>query len=222
MPDTTLTNSTRKSSFAGRNWRKLQIVLTVITGFIGAGLVVGAWFSIGHIHGEAVIDLALLGIIIPAGVYAMCAVRGWHETVLAGGKLGRFAGWCTRTRASQAIPFLFLFLILSMANNLNRALDRPYPGNTAPSDAGSFESFDAGMRRECVSSGIASLGDAANGPQGAQLHGRVESYCGCVATRLEAAYSMTELNAMAVDHDRMTHYPKVRGIVAACQRAAAR
>jgi hypothetical protein len=193
-----------------------------MTGFIGAGMVVVAWFSIGHIRGEAVVNLAMLGIVIPACIYAMFAVRGWHDTVAAGGELGRFARWCTRTKMNQLVPVASLILILSLANNLNNALDRPNPGTTAPSDAESFQSFDSGMRRECVSSGLASLGAAANGPQSAQLHSRVETYCGCVATRLEAAYSMTELKAMADDHDRMTHYPKVRGVVAACQHEAVR
>jgi hypothetical protein len=222
MRNDSTTYSIPKANFTGRHRRKLQIVLTVITGFIGAGMVVGAWFSIGHIHGEAVINLAMLGIVIPACISAMFAVRDWHDTMVAGGELGRFATWCTRTKMNQILPVASLFLILSLAHNLNNALDRPYSSDAAPSDAASLENFETGMRRECVSSGMASLGKAANGPQSTQLHSRVESYCGCVATGLEAAYSMAELNAMAVDRDRMTHYPKVRGVIAACQREAAR
>jgi hypothetical protein len=221
MSNEILANSLAKTSFRGRNRRRIMAVLTVITGCIGAGMVVGAWFSIGHVHGEAVIDLALLGIIIPLAVYSMGVVRGWQDTVAAGGELGRVAAWCTRTKTTQIIPFFCLFTILGLAQSLNHALDRPYTADTASDDA-SVAGFDAGMRRACVSSGMASLGDAANGPHSAQLHSRVEAYCGCVGTGLKASYSMAELAALAASADRMSHEPKVQRIIAACQQEAAR
>jgi len=205
-----------------RFFRRLQVVFTAVFVCIGAGMIVGAWFSIGHIRGEGVVNLAMLGIILPVSIYGMLAVRVWRETIAGGGDPGRVARWCTRTRVNQAIPFFFLVLILTMANNLNHALDRTPAINASANDTSSDDSFDVGMRRECLSSGIASLGAAANGPQGALLHRRVQGYCDCVANRLEATYSMTVLNSMAGDHDRITHDPKVQGVIAACQREAAR
>jgi hypothetical protein len=61
-----------------------------------------------------------------------------HETVIT---LSR----ASRTRMNQLLPICILSLRLG--NTLNHALDRPYSGNTERSDACSFESLGAGMRR---------------------------------------------------------------------------
>jgi hypothetical protein len=222
MRNSLLTTTVAKTRVGSLHWRKLQIVFTAIIGCIGAGMIVGAWFSIGRVRGEVVVDLAMLGFILPVCVYTVFQARVWQETAASGGDLGRFARWCTRTRLNQGAPIICLFLILSMAQNLNHALQRQ-PANTASvNEATADDDFDTGMRRECISSGLSSLGAAANGPKGALLQSRVEHYCDCIATRLEAAYSMADLNSLVGDHERTAHDPKVQGAIAACQREATR
>jgi hypothetical protein len=111
-------------------WRRIRTAFTIIMALIGAGLLAVAWLSLGHVPGAAAVDLAMLGLVLPAGFYGVFTLVGWQRTG-AGATPGAFIAWCLRHRLAAFVPFAFMFLLLGMMLNLSQALDRQDTPDTA-------------------------------------------------------------------------------------------
>jgi hypothetical protein len=102
-------------------WLRLRTAVTIIMAFIGAGLLGVAWVARGHVPGEAAVDLALLGLVLPAGFYGVFTLVGWQRGA-TGATPGAFVAWCLRNRLAAFVPLAFLFFLLFMMRNLSQAL----------------------------------------------------------------------------------------------------
>jgi len=195
---------------------------TILMAIVGVAMVVGAWFSIGHMAGEAVVDLAMLGILLPAAMFALATIIGWQQRVAAGAPLGGFAAWCTGHQVNKLVPVVVVGLIFGMANNLNKALDRPAPHHAASeaTDEMDATTFDREMRKGCFSSGVRTLHASGNDQTSIKMRTKVENYCGCTATKLEAAYPLAELTRLTLDDAPGLKDAKYTGIMKACASAS--
>jgi hypothetical protein len=114
-----------------KQWHRIRTAVTIIMGLIGVGLLAAAWLSLGHVPGAAAVDLAMIGLVLPAGFYGVFTLVGWQRTG-AGAKPGAFVAWCLRHRLAAFVPFVFMFSLLGMVRNLSQALDRQDAADTAP------------------------------------------------------------------------------------------
>lgn len=198
---------------------RFSMVLMVV---VGAAMVVGAWFSIGHVAGEAVVDLALLGILLPTSMYALLTIIRWQQQVKAGVPLGGFAAWCTRHQVNKTVPLVVMGLLLGMAHSLTGALDRSgrSPAAADATDEMDALSFDRNMRQGCFTSAARTMKVSQSDPSSAGLRSKIQDYCGCMATRLEAAYPLPELIRLTLDGAPGLKDPKYTGIIKACASAS--
>jgi hypothetical protein len=103
-------------------WGRLRAAVTIIMALIGVGLLAVAWLSLGHVPGAAAVDLAMLGLVLPAGFYAVFTLVGWQRTG-TGATPEAFIAWCLRSRLAAFVPLAFMFCLLGMVLNLSQALD---------------------------------------------------------------------------------------------------
>lgn len=195
-------------------WRRLRRLVTILMTFIGAGLVAAAWLSVGRVPGAAVVNLALLGLVLPAGFYGVFTLVGWQRT--EGAKPTGFTAWCIRSHLAPVAPVMFMIFLLSLMNNINHALDRS-PSGAMASARTTDDAFDAyAMRRECHVEMTKQVRAAGGDPSLSPVQSRVDRYCSCLVAGVQTSYSDTERAAFLSKPDRARE-PKFRQIVQQCQ-----
>ena len=107
-----------------KKWLRLRTAVTIIMALIGIGLLAVAWLSIGHVPGEAVADLGVLGLAIPIGVYALFTLVGWQRSVGTNVPPSALIAWCLRNRLAMILPFAFGIFVFLMFQNLAQVVDR--------------------------------------------------------------------------------------------------
>jgi len=175
-------------------WRRRRSYVTILMGVIGLGLMVLAWLSLGKVPGEAAVNIAFLGLVLPIGFYGLFTLVGWQRSVAAGATPGRFIGWCVKMQLGNIAPMAFMIFLLSLMNNASHALDRHGAAGqgTTVAAASGFDAAD--FRRECV--GSVTKQTRANGGDVDTLKPRIDRFCGCVTVGMQTTFSDSELEEM--------------------------
>ena len=194
-----------------KKWRRIRTVVTLVMSVFCLCLLTAAGFSLGHVSGEAVVDMAVLGLVLPFGFYGVYTLVGWQRTTDREAEPGALVAWCLKHRLGMIAPIAFMFCLLGLIQNLGTALSRPSREAVASADQlGAF-------RTSCVAAAGRGVRDAGGDPAGAET--LVRNFCGCVATEMQADYTQDELATFAADQTHLAKDTKYNRIMERCQRA---
>lgn len=196
-----------------KKWLRLRTFATILMTLIGVGMLVGAWFALGHVSGEAVVDLAFLGLVLPIGFYGVFTLVGWQRSLADGATPGPLVGWCLKHQMAPFAPIALMLFLLALTNNLGNALESDHRPH-----AGAAEAFDAGdFQASCVTAATQSARKAGSDPGQAELKARIASYCSCLSKEMQARYTEAELVVLA-DQTNLEKDAKYNNILESCAR----
>ncbi len=193
-------------------WRRIRLIVTLVSGLIGVGLLYLAFSLAGRFPSATIGSLALLGIVLPVGLYLIATVTGWQRSAASGATPNAVVGWIIRNRVAPVLPIIFMFFLLGLVRELGMT-----PSDQAAHDqtalAQSFsESCVAGAGKEIARRG----GD----PDRSEMKAKMVSYCTCALEGLQRSYTPDEFFRLVSVPGAIEKEEKAGQIMEGCAKAA--
>jgi len=195
-------------------WYSIRIIVTGIMTGIGGLLLWAAYMIAPNVNGAAIAWMALLGLAIPVGFFALFTLAGWQRSTAGNARPNAVIAWCNDRRRYPLLWAAFVLLLFGGARMIVVEIQRGDAERTATQ--GYHRLVRDTLFDGCwVRAGQAFRDDAGAAEIG--LRPRMMNYCTCLDIEVEKSYTPEQFAAVAKERWWGSGDDKIDGIVQKCQ-----